>query len=89
MAVRVRFASPEEAREFAEAHRAIATAAARVVQRGELTLATQENGTVIALLEPVGRDVVFAIGTSAEVAIGRPGATGAGLVLAITASIAQ
>ena len=69
MAVRVRFAVPEDAREFAEAHRAAATAGARVVQRGELTLATQENGTVIVLVEPAGREVVFAIGTSAEVAL--------------------
>ena len=69
MAVRVRFAVPEDAREFAEAHRAAATAGARVVQRGELTLATQENGTVIVLVEPAGREVVFVIGTSAEVAL--------------------
>jgi len=63
----VRFADEGEAREFAEAHRAIATRDADVVAEGELTLATQDDGRVVALLEPVGRDVIFAIGTSAAV----------------------
>ena len=35
---------------------------------GVVTLATQADGRVTALLEPVGRDVIFAIGTNAEVA---------------------
>ena len=69
MAVRVRFTGPEDAREFAEAHRAIATGGAKVVERGDLTIATRDDGAVIVLLEPAGREVVFAIGTSAEVAL--------------------
>ena len=68
LVVRVRFVSEEDAREFAEAQRAVATAGAEVVEAGAITLATQDNGNVTALLEPVGRDVIFAIGTSAEVA---------------------
>lgn len=63
----VRFADEAEAREFAETHRAIATRDADVAVEGDVTLATQDDGRVVALLEPVGRDVVFAIGTSAEV----------------------
>ena len=35
---------------------------------GVVTLATRPDGNVVALLEPVGRDVIFAIGTNAEVA---------------------
>ena len=62
----VRFADEEEAREFAETHRAIATQDADVAAEGDLTLATQDDGRVVALLEPAGRDVLFAIGTSAE-----------------------
>ena len=69
IAARVRFNGPEDAREFAEAHRAIATGGAKVVERGDLTIATREDGAVVVLLEPAGRDVVFAIGTSAEVAL--------------------
>ncbi|MCY3601880.1 MAG: hypothetical protein OXH12_02265 [Chloroflexi bacterium] len=34
---------------------------------GDVTLATQHDGRVVGLLEPTGRDVVFAVGTSAEV----------------------
>ena len=67
LVVRVRFVSEEDAHEFAEAHRAVATEGADVVQEGVLTLATGEN-TVTVLLEPVGRDVIFAIGSNAEVA---------------------
>ncbi len=63
----VRFVSEEEAREFAEVHRAVATKGAEVVDDGVVTLATQADGRVTALLEPVGRDVIFAIGTNAEV----------------------
>ena len=65
----VRFVSEEDAREFAEAHRAVATDGADVVEGDGLTLATQKNGNVTALLKPVGREVVFVIGTSAEVAL--------------------
>ncbi len=68
LVVRVRFVSEEDAHEFAEAQRAVATDGADVVEEGGLTLATQVNGSVTALLEPVGRDVIFAIGTNAEVA---------------------
>ncbi len=64
----VRFVSEEDAREFAEAHRAVATRGAEVVVEGVVTLATRPDGNVVALLEPVGRDVIFAIGTNAEVA---------------------
>ena len=66
--VRVRFVSEEDAREFAEAQREVATAGAEVVEDGAVTLATKGNGNVTAMLEPVGRDVIFAIGTNAEVA---------------------
>ena len=66
--VRIRFVSEEEAREFAEVHRAVATKGAEVVDDGVVTLATQADGRVTALLEPVGRDVIFAIGTNAQVA---------------------
>ena len=65
---RVRFVSEEDAREFAEVQRAVATSDADVEEEGALTLATGENGNVTVLLEPVGRDVIFAIGTNAEVA---------------------
>ena len=67
LVARVRFVSEEDAREFAEAQRAVATEGADVVQEGILTLATGENGVTV-LLEPVGRDVIFAIGSNAEVA---------------------
>ena len=65
---RIRFVSEEDAREFADAHRAVATSGANVAEDGVVTLATQENGSVTALLEPVGREVIFAIGANAEVA---------------------
>jgi len=68
LVVRVRFVSEEDAHEFAEAQREVATAGAEVVEDGAVTLATKGNGNVTAMLEPVGRDVIFAIGTSAEVA---------------------
>ena len=66
--VRIRFVSEEDAREFAEVHRAVATKGAEIVDDGVVTLATQEDGRVTALVEPVGRDVIFAIGTNAQVA---------------------
>ncbi len=65
----VRFADEDEAREFAETHHAIATRDAEVAMEGDLTLATQDDGRVVVLLEPLGRSVTFAIGTSAEVAL--------------------
>lgn len=67
LVARVRFVSEEDAHEFAEAQRALATEGADVVQEGVLTLATGENAVTV-LLEPVGRDVIFAIGSNAEVA---------------------
>ena len=67
MVARVRFAGEEDAREFARTHRSVATRRAEVVEEDALTLATRPDGNVVALIEPVGRDVIFAIGTSAEV----------------------
>ena len=68
LVARIRFMSEEDAHAFQEAHRAIATKEAEVVEGGIVTLATQENGNVTALVDPVGREVIFVIGTSAEVA---------------------
>ena len=65
---RIRFVSEEDAREFAGMHRAVATRGATEGEDGVVTLATQANGNVIALLEPIGREVIFAIGANAEVA---------------------
>lgn len=65
---RIRFASEEDAREFADLHRVVATRGANVVEDGVVALATQENGHVTALLDPIGREVIFAIGANAEVA---------------------
>ncbi len=65
---RIRFLSEEDAREFTDVHRAVATRKADVVEDGVVTLATQENGSVTALLAPIGREVIFAIGENAEVA---------------------
>lgn len=64
---RVRFTDGEDALEFAREHREVATLGAEVVEQGDLLLASRGDGNVVALLEPVGRDVLFAIGTSAEV----------------------
>lgn len=68
LVARIRFVSEEDAREFADTHRAVVTRGANVVEDGVVTLATQENGNVIALLAPIGREVTFAIGANAEVA---------------------
>ena len=65
---RIRFVSEADAREFADVHRAVATRGANVAEDGAVTLATQANGNVTALIEPIGRDVIFAIGANAEVA---------------------
>ena len=67
LVARVRFTGEEDAREFADTHRSVATRRAGVVEEDILTLATRRDGNVVALIEPVGRDVIFAIGTSAEV----------------------
>ncbi|MCY3645380.1 MAG: hypothetical protein OXH07_00195 [Chloroflexi bacterium] len=68
LVARIRFVSEEDAREFADVHRAITTRGADVVEDGGVTLATQGNGNVTALLDPIGREVIFAIGANAEVA---------------------
>lgn len=68
LVARVRFTSAGEADEFATAHRDFATEGAGVIEEGDLTLATRPDGKVVGLLDPVGRDVIFAIGSSAEVA---------------------
>ena len=67
LVARVRFTSAEEVDEFAAAHRDFATEGAGVIEEGGLTLATRPDGKVVGLPEPVGRDVIFAIGTSADV----------------------
>ena len=64
---RVRFVDDGEAAEFAQTHASVATRRADVVEEGGLTLATRPDGNVVGLVEPVGRDVIFAIGSSAEV----------------------
>ncbi len=68
LVARVRFVDEDEAAQFAGRHRSVATRRAEVVEEDGFTLATRSDGKVVGLLEPVGRDVVFAIGTSAEVA---------------------
>ncbi|MXZ88167.1 MAG: hypothetical protein F4Z07_04855 [Dehalococcoidia bacterium] len=68
LVARVRFTDNEEALEFAREHREVATLGADVAEEGDLLLARRADGNVVALLEPVGRDVLFAIGTSADVA---------------------
>lgn len=64
---RVRFADGEDASEFGAAHEHHARVGAAILETGEFTLVRRPDGNVVALLEPVGRDVLFAIGTSAEV----------------------
>ena len=67
LVARVRFLDEDEAAQFARTHRSVATRRAEVAEEDGFTLATRLDGKVVALLEPVGRDVIFAIGTSAEV----------------------
>jgi len=67
LVARVRFTSEEEAGDFARTHFSVATRRADIVEEDGLVLATRPDGKVVGLLEPVGRDVIFAIGTSAEV----------------------
>lgn len=67
LVVAVRFEIPIDAHEFAAAHRnALATGAVAI--EDPYTLVTREDGFVVARLEPVGRTVFFAVGTSADVA---------------------
>ncbi len=68
MVARVRFADAEEAREFDGTHRDVALADADAVTAGALTLATRDDGMTVALAEPLGRDVLFAIGSNADIA---------------------
>jgi hypothetical protein len=68
LVARVRFVDAGEASEFAAAHEEHARVEAAILEEGEITLAQRPDGNVVALAEPVGRDVLFAIGTSAEVA---------------------
>lgn len=68
MAARVRFADAEEAREFDGTHRAIELADAESVTEGALTLATRADGVTVALAEPSGHDILFAIGSNAAIA---------------------
>ena len=67
LVARVRFVDEDEAAQFAGTHRSVATRRADVVEEDGLVLATRPDAKVVALLEPVGRDVIFAIGTSADV----------------------
>ena len=67
LVARVRFTSAEEASEFARTHTREATWQADVAQEDGFLLATRPDGKVVGLPEPVGRDVIFAIGTSADV----------------------
>lgn len=67
LVARVRFTNAAEASEFARTHSREATWQADVVQEDGFVLATRPDGKVVGLLEPVGRDVIFAIGTSADV----------------------
>ncbi len=64
---RVRFTSEEEAGDFAKTHFSVATRRADIVEEDGLVLATRPDGKVVGLLDPVGRDVIFAVGTSADV----------------------
>ncbi|MDE2669054.1 MAG: hypothetical protein OXI51_05295, partial [Chloroflexota bacterium] len=67
LVARVRFTSAEEASEFARTHSREATREAGVIREDGFVLARRPDGKVVALVEPVGRDVIFAIGTDADV----------------------
>ena len=67
LVARVRFTSAEEASQFTKTHFSVATRRADIVEEDGLVLATRPDGKVVGLLEPVGRDVIFAVGTSADV----------------------
>ena len=66
LVVAVRFDTTIDSRQFEEAHRK-ALAYGEIVVDGPYTFVTRRDGHVVARLEPVGRTVFFAIGTSAEV----------------------
>ncbi len=63
----VRFETLIDAHEFADEHH-IATFGGELAVEDPYTFVTRDDGFVVARVEPVGRTVFFAIGTSAEVA---------------------
>ena len=67
LVVAVRFDTTIDSRQFEEAH-SLLLARTRSSVEDSYTFATREDGFVVARIEPVGRTVFFAIGTSAEVA---------------------
>ena len=67
LVVAVRFDTMLDSSQFEEAH-SLLLARTRSSVEAPYTFATREDGFVVARLEPVGRTVFFAIGTSAEVA---------------------
>ena len=62
----VRFDTSSDAQEFDQAHRS-ALARGEAVLESPFRFVTRDDGFVVARVDPVGRDVIFAIGTSAEV----------------------
>ncbi len=66
LVVAVRFEVPIDSHEFAKAHRNALEGGAVAVE-DPYTFVTRADGLVVASIEPVGRTVFFAIGTSAEV----------------------
>jgi len=67
LVVVVRFDTGYDAQQFDYAHR-VALGRDASTDEGPYTLVTRDDGFVVARLDPVGRTVFFAIGTSAEVA---------------------
>ncbi len=67
LVVAVRFEIPIDSHEFAAAHRNALGTGAEAIE-DSYTFVTRGDGFVVAHLEPVGRTVFFAIGTSAEAA---------------------
>ena len=67
LVVVVRFETLIDAHEFADEHH-LATFGGEVAIEDPYTFVTRDDGFVVARLDPVGRTVFFAIGTSAEVA---------------------
>lgn len=68
-AFRLHFASEGDAREFAEAHRAMLEGArATFADAGGVTYATHRDGDVVATLPPSGTDVLFVLATDRSLA---------------------
>ena len=65
---RMRFADTGEANEFAEAYLDFMDDAGEIDEDGEVTVAELPDGDAIALAEPVGSEVAFAIGSSEAIA---------------------